>query len=150
MKANEGQETKGRGKMKHITLAILLAPTLAANGLAAEGPKPKPKLHKAEYAAAFAAIGVASAAAYFDVQSTRSKQLQYPGRFNEAGSPLYSGSPLVPTSAYFTMQIPSAAMTGVLAASRGHSRVVSWAIIGASAAYSVWHFQAAAHNRGLR
>lgn len=149
MKTNEGQETKSKVKMKHITLAILLAPTLAASGLAAEGA-PKPKLHKAEYAAAFAAIAVASAAAYFDVQSTRSKQLQYPGRFNEAGSPLYSGSPLVPTSAYFTMQIPSAAMTGVLAASRGHSRVVSWAIIGASAAYSVWHFQAAAHNRGLR
>lgn len=131
-----------------MALAVLMA---SGEAKAKEGvEKPVPKSHKAESAAAWAAIAVASASAYFDVQSTRSKQLQYPGKYPEAGSPFYRGDTLVPRSSYLTLQIPTASMAGVLGATRGHSRAVSWAIIGVSVAYSVWHFQSAIHNRGLK
>lgn len=142
----EGERMKrGLGGM---ALAVLMVSGVARAKAGVE--KPVPKSHKAEYAAAWAAIAAASASAYFDVQSTRSKQLQYPGRYPEAGSPVYRGDTLVPRSSYLTLQIPTAAMAGVLGATRGHSRAVSWAIVGFSVAYSVWHFQAAMHNRGLR
>ncbi|HEV2379416.1 MAG TPA: hypothetical protein VG206_06425, partial [Terriglobia bacterium] len=67
---------------------VLAVSMVSGVATAKEGvEKPVPKSHKAEYAAAWAAIAVASASAYFDVRSTRSKQLQYPGKYPEAGSP---------------------------------------------------------------